>query len=110
MSDQSISLQETKDIAHLARLAFSDEELTHYTKDLERIVALFKRLEEANLAMLSPNPAHKIQSVDDLRVDAVTESSVTEDEPELAHKTFPHFNKTTKQFDVPLVIDADEAS
>lgn len=107
MSDNSITLEETRDIAHLARLAFTDEELAHYTSDLERIVALFNSLEEANLAMLSPNSAHKVQHVDELRADVVSEGSVTEDEPDLARKTFPHFNTESKQFDVPLVIAAD---
>jgi aspartyl/glutamyl-tRNA(Asn/Gln) amidotransferase C subunit len=110
MSDQSISLEETRDIAYLARLAFNDEELVRYSRDLERIVALFQSLEEANLAMLSPNSSHHVQTEKTLRADVMSEGSVTEGDPELVKQAFPHFNQESRQFEVPLVIDAEESS
>lgn len=50
----SITLDEVKKIAHLARLEFSEDEIKTYTKELSKILDYFKELQEVDTSSVSP--------------------------------------------------------
>ncbi|MEZ0343666.1 MAG: Asp-tRNA(Asn)/Glu-tRNA(Gln) amidotransferase subunit GatC [Caldimicrobium sp.] len=50
----SITPDEVKKIAHLARLEFSEEEILAYTEELSKILDYFKELQEVDTSSVSP--------------------------------------------------------
>jgi len=68
----TLERSEVEKIAHLARLAMSDEELDAVTGDLSNILDLVAQMEEADTAGVEPM-AHPLHMAQRLREDEVTE-------------------------------------
>ncbi|MEN3183373.1 MAG: Asp-tRNA(Asn)/Glu-tRNA(Gln) amidotransferase subunit GatC [Atribacterota bacterium] len=49
-----VSLEEVRKIAQLAKLSFSEEELTQFFQDISNIIAHFEKLRELDLEHVSP--------------------------------------------------------
>ncbi len=64
-------------IAHLARLAVSEEELAAYASSLSDILKFVERMDSADVSRVAPM-AHPLDAVQRLREDAVRESSQRE--------------------------------
>lgn len=69
----SISSDEVRKVAHLARLDVSGEQLDAYASELSTILTLVTELERANTANVPPL-AHPIEASQRLRADEVAES------------------------------------
>lgn len=68
----SLEKSDVEKIAHLARLAVSDEALTAVTTDLSNILELVAQMEAADTRGVEPM-AHPLHMAQRLRDDAVTE-------------------------------------
>ena len=73
----SLSHQEVDKIAHLARLAISEEETAQYSEELSKILDLVEQLNQVDTANVDPM-AHPIEVGQRLRVDEVTETDQRE--------------------------------
>jgi aspartyl-tRNA(Asn)/glutamyl-tRNA(Gln) amidotransferase subunit C len=93
----SISKNEVKYIASLARLKFSDSELESYTKELNSIIEYMDKLNELDTENVSPL-SHPIESINVFRDDEI-KKSISSDE---ALKNAPDKNESF--FKVPKVI------
>ena len=69
----TLTVKEVKNIAHLARLGFSDEEIEGFTGNLSRIIDLVNQLDEAETEDVVPM-AHPLHMNQPMRQDTVTES------------------------------------
>lgn len=67
-----LSKQDVRHIAHLARLALSEEELADYLAALPRIIGLADQLRQVDTRAIEPM-AHPLDMVQRLRPDEVTE-------------------------------------
>lgn len=68
----ALSRQDVDHIAHLARLAASEEEAAEYVAKLSRILEFVDQLKQADTAGVQPM-AHPLHMAQRLRPDAVTE-------------------------------------
>ncbi len=68
----SLTTDEVKKIAHLARLGIDKQDIESYAKDLSGILDLMARMGELNTDGIDPM-AHPMDQVQRLRADAVTE-------------------------------------
>jgi aspartyl-tRNA(Asn)/glutamyl-tRNA(Gln) amidotransferase subunit C len=85
-------------IAHLARLAVSEEEAADYVAKLSRILAMVDQLQQVDTAGVTPM-AHPLDMVQRLRPDAVTEA----DQRELVQRNAPRVEEGL--YLVPRVIE-----
>lgn len=65
---------EVKKIAHLARLAITEEDLEAYTHDIGNILDMVNQLQEVDTRQIKPM-AHPLDAVQRLRKDTVTEKN-----------------------------------
>lgn len=70
----SISAEEVKKVAHLARLAVPDDQLEGYTRNLSNILNLVDQLSAVDTAGVEPM-AHPLDMMQRLREDVVTETN-----------------------------------
>ena len=70
----SLSDKQVRDVAHLARLAVTDDDVPRYGSELSKILDLVGQLEAAPTDAVQPM-AHPLDITQRLRVDAVTETS-----------------------------------
>lgn len=68
----SLSRDDVKKIAHLARLAISEEDIADYASDLSNILGLVDQMEAVDTTAVSPM-AHPLDMAQRLRPDVVTE-------------------------------------
>lgn len=68
----SLSRDDVKKIAHLARLAISEEDIPDYASDLSNILGLVDQMEAVDTDAVSPM-AHPLDMAQRLRPDVVTE-------------------------------------
>ncbi|RKZ38116.1 MAG: Asp-tRNA(Asn)/Glu-tRNA(Gln) amidotransferase GatCAB subunit C [Gammaproteobacteria bacterium] len=68
-----LNRNEVEKIAHLARLAVSEEQLESYVTDLSRILDLVAEMNTADTTDVAPM-AHPLDATQRLRTDEVTES------------------------------------
>lgn len=54
MAEQRLSLEEVRDIAELAKLELSDEQVTMYTQQLSQILDYFQLLQEVDTSQVDP--------------------------------------------------------
>ena len=54
MVEQRLSLEEVRDIAELAKLELSDEQVTMYTQQLSQILDYFQLLQEVDTSQVDP--------------------------------------------------------
>lgn len=85
----------TKELAHLARLSFSDSELSDFEGDMESIVSFAKKIGEAE--EFSPFPSDEGENV--LRKDCVKECGIS------ASGVAPEGSIRDGFFTVPRVVD-----
>jgi len=69
--------QDIRQIAHLARLEVSDDEIADYVDKLSRIMGLVDQLQQADTTDVSPM-AHPLDMTQRLRPDEVTETDQRE--------------------------------
>ena len=74
----SLSPEQVKQVAHLARLSLPPEKVESYARQLSNILAMVGQLSNAQTDAVSPM-AHPLDMVQRLRPDAVTESDRRED-------------------------------
>jgi aspartyl-tRNA(Asn)/glutamyl-tRNA(Gln) amidotransferase subunit C len=68
----SLKPEDVKNIAHLARLAISDDSISDYTRDLSSILDLVEQMNQVNTDHVQPM-AHPMDAQQRLRPDTVTE-------------------------------------
>lgn len=68
----SLKPEDVKNIAHLARLAISDDSISDYARDLSSILGLVEQMNQVNTDHVQPM-AHPMDAQQRLRPDAVTE-------------------------------------
>lgn len=73
----TLSKQEVESIAHLARLALSEEDIARYVDELSRILDLVEALQRVDTTGVSPL-AHPLDTTQRLRPDVVTEGDQRE--------------------------------
>lgn len=94
---ENISKEEVKHVAHLARLAITDEEAEQLTEDLRRIINYAEELSELDTSNVEPT-THVLDLVNVLRKDEPKEW-ITQEE---ALKNAPDHEKG--QFRVPSIL------
>ena len=93
----SVTNDEVKHIAKLAKLEFNDEEIIKYRDDLNKILEYVDKLNELDTENIEPL-SHPIEGFNVFREDELRKSVDTED----ALKNAPE--STSKYFKVPKVI------
>lgn len=73
----SLTPEEVKKIAHLARLNLSDNDIAQYTQQLSNIFNFIEQMNETNTSHIEPL-AHPLDISQRLRADAVSESDQRE--------------------------------
>ncbi|VAX27538.1 Aspartyl-tRNA(Asn) amidotransferase subunit C @ Glutamyl-tRNA(Gln) amidotransferase subunit C [hydrothermal vent metagenome] len=96
----SVTKDEVKHIAKLAKLEFNDEEIVKYTEDLNKILEYVDKLNELDTENVEPL-SHPIEGSNVFREDKLGKSVSTED----ALKNAPE--STEEYFKVPKVIKTD---
>ncbi|MCS5586460.1 MAG: Asp-tRNA(Asn)/Glu-tRNA(Gln) amidotransferase subunit GatC [Gammaproteobacteria bacterium] len=94
----SLSEEQVGQIAYLARLSLSDEELQSNTKDLNSILSLAEQLAQIDTDDITPM-AHPLHMTQRLREDKVTEKDQSESFQSIAPKT------GKRHYLVPTVIE-----
>ena len=94
----SLTTEEVKKIAYLARLGIAEKDVETYAKDLSSILDLMTQMSETNTDSVKPM-AHPMDQIQRLRADSVTETNQRE-----------HFQTIAPQVEsglylVPKVID-----
>ena len=74
----SIESESIPDIAHLARLHLSGDDVRRYTRELSAILAFIEQMNEVDTAGVIPM-AHPLDMTQPLRADAVTESDLRDE-------------------------------
>ncbi|OAI06042.1 asparaginyl/glutamyl-tRNA amidotransferase subunit C [Methylomonas methanica] len=69
----SLTANDVKKIAHLARLGIAEQDVEHYAKDLSGVLELMTQMGQLNTAGVTPM-AHPLDQMQRLREDAVTET------------------------------------
>ena len=70
----SLTANDVKKIAHLARLGIAEHDVEHYAKDLSGILDLMTRMGQTDTTGVSPM-AHPLDQTQRLRADVVTEAN-----------------------------------
>ena len=96
----SLTPEETKKVAHLARLEINEQEKISVTKELDKILALIDTMQQVNTSAVEPL-AHPFNATQPLRADVITEKN----QRELLQKNAPQ--TTMGLFIVPPVIDSE---
>ncbi len=100
MAEQRLSHDEVRDIADLAKLNLSDDELTKYTQQLSQILDYFTLLQEVDTSDVSPTA-----SVSPLRSVMRADENPQALAPEQVVKNAP--SAESNQFKVRAVLDND---
>lgn len=97
----SLTTEEVKKIAYLARLSIEDEHISQYSDDLSRIFDLVEQMNAADTDGIEPM-SHPLDAIQRLREDIVTESN----DPSVRDKYLKLAPATEKGlFLVPKVIE-----
>lgn len=94
----ALSRRDVDHIAHLARLAVSEDEAADYVAKLSRILGMVEELQRVDTAGVAPM-AHPLDMAQRLRPDAVTET----DQRELVQRNAPRAEEGL--YLVPRVIE-----
>jgi aspartyl-tRNA(Asn)/glutamyl-tRNA(Gln) amidotransferase subunit C len=97
----SLTQDDVKKIAHLARLNLTEKDLSLYTAQLSNILHLVEQMNQTDTANIEPL-AHSLELNQPLRADIVTESNNREAFLAIAPQT------EAGLYLVPKVIEADE--
>lgn len=88
----SLSKADVEKIAHLARLAISEQDIPLYSKNLSNILAFVEQMNQVDVSGVEPL-AHPLEMAQRLRDDAVTETNQRE-----------HFQAIAPQVDAGLYL------
>lgn len=69
----SLTVDDVKKIAHLARLGIAEQDIDNYAKDLSGVLDLMTQMSNLDTANIKPM-AHPLDQMQRLRPDVVTES------------------------------------
>ncbi|MEI8571396.1 Asp-tRNA(Asn)/Glu-tRNA(Gln) amidotransferase subunit GatC [Methylomonas sp. LW13] len=69
----SLTANDVKKIAHLARLGIAEQDVEHYAKDLSGVLELMTQMGQLDTTGVTPM-AHPLDQMQRLRDDAVTET------------------------------------
>ena len=94
----SVNAKDVEQIAHLARIAITDNDITDYADDMNRLLELIATLQSVDTSNVSPM-AHPIPSTQRLRDDVVNEHY----DPQQLQKLAAH--TAAGLYIVPQVID-----
>jgi len=97
----TLTVDDVKKIAHLARLNLSEKDLSFYTPQLANILTFVEQLNQANTTNIEPL-AHSFESPQRLRPDSITE----QDQREAFQAIAPQVEYGL--YLVPKVIETDE--
>jgi len=81
-----ITKDKVVEIAHLARLAIDDKDISKYTEDLSKIMSFVEQMDQADIGDIEPM-AHPMDVSQRLRTDEVTESDQHKYFQEIAPRT-----------------------
>ncbi len=73
----ALDSDKVKKIAHLARLAVTEEEILNYAQDLNKVLSLVEKMSEIETENVAPL-AHPVDIYQRLRPDVVTETNQRE--------------------------------
>lgn len=73
----SLTANDVKKIAHLARLGIAEQDVEHYAQDLSGILDLMTKMGQLDTAGIAPM-AHPLDQTQRLRADRVTETNQRE--------------------------------
>ena len=96
-----VSKEEVINIANLAKLQITEEEVEKYTQDLNNILEYMQKLNEIDTSNVEPL-SHPVENKNVFREDILRPSVTTED----ALKNAP--DRTDKFFRVPKVINVEK--
>lgn len=96
----SLSTEQIKKIAHLARLTIPDDQVERLKKDLDNILSLVTKMNELDTGSIAPL-AHPLEEKQPLRADQITEIN----QRELFQKIAPYTNAGL--YIVPKVIEGE---
>ncbi len=82
----SLSTQDVRDIAKLAKLQINQDELDRYKQDLSRILEFVEQMNQANVENIEPM-AHPQDMMQSLRVDEIAETNQREKFQQIAPAT-----------------------
>jgi aspartyl-tRNA(Asn)/glutamyl-tRNA(Gln) amidotransferase subunit C len=82
----SLSAEDVKKIAHLARLGIEQKQIEHYAKDLSRVLDLMTQMGELNTDNIEPM-AHPLDQTQRLRPDLISETNQREHFQSIAPQT-----------------------
>jgi aspartyl-tRNA(Asn)/glutamyl-tRNA(Gln) amidotransferase subunit C len=82
----SLTKQDVKNIAHLARLAIDESDIPAYANNLSSILTLVEQMNTIDTQTVEPM-AHPLDAVQRLRKDEVTETNQREHYQKVAPKT-----------------------
>lgn len=82
----SLSAEDVKKIAHLARLGIEQEQIEHYAKDLSKVLDLMTQMGELNTDNIEPM-AHPLDQTQRLRPDLISETNQREHFQSIAPQT-----------------------
>ncbi len=88
----SLSKADVEKIAHLARLAISEQDIPLYSKNLSNILAFVEQMNKVDVSGVEPM-AHPLDTAQRLRDDVVTEANQRE-----------HFQAVAPQVDAGLYL------
>ncbi|PID60699.1 MAG: Asp-tRNA(Asn)/Glu-tRNA(Gln) amidotransferase GatCAB subunit C [Ignavibacteriae bacterium] len=94
----SVTKDEVKKIAELARLEFKEDEIKNFTDEMNKILTYVEKLNELDTSNVEPL-SHPIENTNVFREDKIHQSTPTED----ALKNAP--DSTSEHFKVPKVIN-----
>lgn len=97
----SVTKNDVKKIAELARLEFTEGEIENYTDEMNKILGYMEKLNELDTENVEPL-SHPIENTNIFREDIVKESTDREE----ALKNAP--NATSEHFKVPKVISQNK--
>jgi aspartyl-tRNA(Asn)/glutamyl-tRNA(Gln) amidotransferase subunit C len=82
----SLTADDVKKIAHLARLGIAGQDVEHYAKDLSGVLDLMTQMGQLDTQGVKPM-AHPLDQMQRLRDDAVTETNLREHFQSIAPQT-----------------------
>lgn len=82
----SLTVEEVKKIAHLARLNVTESEMTQYITRLSRILEFIEQMNQTDTSQVAPL-AHPLELTQRLRPDEVTEPDLREKFQKIAPET-----------------------
>ena len=82
----SLTAQDVKKIAHLARLGIEADQIEHYAQDLSKVLELMTQMGQTDTQNIKPM-AHPLDQIQRLRPDVVSETNQRDNFQSIAPQT-----------------------